>query len=1013
MMNAIRVTILMLLFVVASPVTGQVELADPIRLMPSDSEPSLEVADDLALDLLLREPVVANPLYLNFDERGRLWIVQYRQYPWPAGLKMLSRDSVWRNVYQPPFAPPPPHPEGSPFRGLDRITIHEDTNQDGTFDDHRVFLDGLNFATAALPGRGGVFVLNPPYLLFYADQDRNDRPDSETPRILLSGFGIEDSHSIANSLRWGPDGWIYATQGSTVSGSVITHNSDGSRPENGQVVHSLGQNVWRYHPERHQYEIFAEGGGNAFGVEIDQEAHIYSGHNGGDTRGFHYVQGGYWQKNFGKHGQLSNPYAFDFHGPMRHHAVVRFTHTFSIYQASTFPERYHGCLFGVNPVEHHVVVSKIEPDGSSRKTTDLGLVVQAGKGERARWFTPVDIQLGPDGCLYLADWYSVQPNHYRNHEGQTNPDLGRIYRLRPKTYQAAPKFDLATIPSSELVEHYLFHPNRWYRDQSRRVLADRRDASIVPRLWQLVESSDEQRALDAFWALHVSGGLDSEKLKTCLHHQGPLVRRAAVHLLGDFPHEIAALHDDLLQMARNEPNVEVRCQLAATAKGLPAADGVPMAFSLLQHSEDASDIYLPKAVWWAIEAHADEPSWILTALESSAAWSADFRAGGMRVPQNLMRRYAMAGRQSDLLICARLLKLAPDENQRERLVEAFVAAHAGRPLPALPSELARELARARGPFAKLLAVRSGDPTAINEALGDVLDPTIAIEQRIALVQTLGDIQAAPDRTVVTLSQILRDAHPKTLQSASIVALGRFDQNDVGAMLVERIPHLEPENQTVAVQVLSSRGAWTAALLEAIDQQRLPTSLVDADTALRLRRHTDPELVARLDRLYPQHELTGDEREARIETLMTIVRQGQGSPTRGRELFQGKVGCGKCHRLFTQGGEVGPDLTAYNRSDLRQMLLAIVHPSAEIREGFAAVTAATSDGRILAGLKVEQNEQLLVLRGIDGQDQRIPAEEVEELSTNARSLMPDGLLDTLSDDEIRDLFAFLSSTTPPL
>ncbi|MCA9167645.1 MAG: dehydrogenase, partial [Planctomycetales bacterium] len=174
-----------------------------VQLQAGLFEPSLRVADDLRCDLILREPVVANPLHLSFDERGRLWVVQYRQYPWPAGLKLLSRDNVWRNVYSPAAPPPPPHAEGSPFRGHDRITIHEDTNGNGRFDREVVFLNGLNFATAALPGRGGVYVLNPPYLLFYADANRDDVPDSDQPELLLSGFGIEDSHSIANSLRWG------------------------------------------------------------------------------------------------------------------------------------------------------------------------------------------------------------------------------------------------------------------------------------------------------------------------------------------------------------------------------------------------------------------------------------------------------------------------------------------------------------------------------------------------------------------------------------------------------------------------------------------------------------------------------------------------------------------------------------------------------------------------------------------------------------------------------------------
>ncbi len=289
-----------------------------LKLAPSRGVPYLQVAEGFEIDLVVSEPVIEKPLYMQFDARGRLWVVEYRQYPWPAGLKLLSRDNVWRNVYD-QIPPPPPHSANSKFRGADRVSIHTDADRDGTFESHRVFVDGLSLATAALPMNGGVYVLNPPYLLFYADADGDDRPDSEIPRVLLSGFGIEDSHSLANSLRRGVDGWIYATQGSTVSAAVVRHGSDNQPLPGEKPVRSLGQNLWRYHPGRHVYEIVAEGGGNAFGVEIDAEGNLFSGHNGGDTRGFHYTHGAFHRKTFDKHGDLSHPFAFGALPAMAHH----------------------------------------------------------------------------------------------------------------------------------------------------------------------------------------------------------------------------------------------------------------------------------------------------------------------------------------------------------------------------------------------------------------------------------------------------------------------------------------------------------------------------------------------------------------------------------------------------------------------------------------------------------------------------------------------------------------------
>src|SRR6185369_16740114 len=194
------------------------------------------------------------------------WVVNYLQYPNPAGLTMISQDKFLRSVYDQVPPAPPNH-----FRGADKITIHEDTDGDGKYDKHSTFLEGLSLMTSFEFGKGGVWVLQPPYLLFYPDANRDDVPDGD-PVVHLEGFGLEDSHSVTGNIK---------------------------RPGDKTSIHSEGQLVWRYHPELKKYEIFAEGGGNAFGLEIDAKGRIYSGHNGGNTRGFHYVQGGYFQKSFG------------------------------------------------------------------------------------------------------------------------------------------------------------------------------------------------------------------------------------------------------------------------------------------------------------------------------------------------------------------------------------------------------------------------------------------------------------------------------------------------------------------------------------------------------------------------------------------------------------------------------------------------------------------------------------------------------------------------------------------
>ncbi|MFY8199986.1 MAG: PVC-type heme-binding CxxCH protein, partial [Pirellula staleyi] len=294
-------------------------------LSPAESSQLFSVSDQSVWKLLLAEPTIEQPLSATFDSRGRLWVVEYRQYPEPEGLKALSRDNFWRIVYD--RMPLPPGHGGA--RGADRITIHEDQNGDGSFETHSTFVDGLNIATSVVPTSKGAWVLNPPYLLFFQDEDGDSQADGP-PEVHLEGFGLEDTHSVVNSLCMGPDGWLYAAQGSTVTGAVKNYGSS-ELP-----IKTLGQAIWRYHPQSRKYEVFAEGGGNAFGVAMNDSGEIFSGHNGGDTRGFHYYQGGYYRKGFTKHGSLSNPNAFGYLNPMAHPPIQRFTHTMLMMEGTAF-----------------------------------------------------------------------------------------------------------------------------------------------------------------------------------------------------------------------------------------------------------------------------------------------------------------------------------------------------------------------------------------------------------------------------------------------------------------------------------------------------------------------------------------------------------------------------------------------------------------------------------------------------------------------------------------------------
>jgi putative membrane-bound dehydrogenase-like protein len=961
----------------------------PGPLSPAESLKQFQVADDLKLEQVLAEPVVAQPVFLNFDERGRLWVVQYLQYPFPAGLKILSEDKHLRAVYDKVPLPPPHH-----VRGRDKITVHEDTDGDGVFDKHTTFVDGLNIATSCVKGRGGLWVLNPPHLLFYPDRDNDDVPDGD-PEVHLQGFGLEDTHSCVNSLQWGPDGWLYAAQGSTVTGQVKRYGS--SDPP----VPSLGQLIWRYHPETRRYEIFAEGGGNAFGVEIDAKGRIFSGHNGGDTRGFYYVQGAYLQKGFTKHGPLSNPYAFGYFAAMRHPQVPRFTHTFVVYEGAALPRRYHGKLLGVAPLLNYVVASDLTPVGSSFQTRDLFFPLTS----KDTWFRPVDIKAGPDGAVYVADFYEGQIAHLRHHEGKIDRTNGRVYRLRSPDAAPLKPFDLAKYTTPQLVE-LLRHENQWYRRTALRLLGDRKDHTAVPLLRKLLDGPNGQDALEALWGLNLCGGFDEPLALHALDHPDPYVRLWTVRLLGDEKRVSEPVARKLATLARTEPHVEVRCQLACTAKRLPAADALPIVRLLLARDEDVNDLYLPLSLWWAIESKCEsDTDRVLALFEDPAVWKLPMVQ--THLLHRLMRRFAATDRRKDLLTCARLLRLAPDAERSKRLLRGFEEAFQGRPVGNLPSELAEGLSRLGG-ASVALGLRQNQPEAVAKALAVLADDKADVSERLQYVQIFGEV--SQPRCVPVLLDLVRRSADDTLRAAALTALQAYDDSQIPVTVLALYPNFTDDARAVAQSLLASRKAWALALLQAVEDGKVDRATMPADVVRRLTMHRDRRITSLVRKHWGDIEGAATAAmQKQLERLEGVLRTGSGSPYPGKKLF--KETCAKCHQLFGQGGQVGPDLTTFKRDDLSNVLLHVVNPSAEIREGYETLLVTTKDGRVLTGLLVDKDNRVVVLRGADGQTVTLRQEQIEEMQPQRKSLMPEGLLDPLTDQQVRDLFAYLRSTQP--
>ena len=963
-------------------------------LTPAESARSFTVADDLVLKQVLAEPEVVKPLFLNFDERGRMWVVEYRQYPEPAGLKVLSHDSYWRAVYD-KVPPPPPHQ----IRGRDRITIHESTKGDGVFDKHTVFVDGLNICTAVERGRGGVWVLNPPYLLFYPDKNNDDVPDGD-PVVHLAGFGIEDTHSVANSLRWGPDGWLYGAHGSTVTASITRPGLD-QEP----IAEIEGQAIWRYQPETRRFEVFCEGGGNTFGVEIDAHGRIFSGHNGGDTRGFHYMQGAYLKKGFDKHGPLSNPYTFGYFEAMAHEKVERFTHNFIIYEGGAMP-LHTGRLFGIEPLQGRVVESEITPDGSTFKTHDLQRPVVS----RDPWFRPVDIKAGPDGAIYLCDWYVPQLAHNRTYtdlqSGPLDLSRGRIYRLKEKDAASAPPTDFGKMTTPQLVDD-LRSENKWVRQTVQRLLADRHDATIIPALRKALQSNEGQYALELLWALHGSGGLDEPAALELLDHRDPFVRMWTERLLGDDNQVSPALAKKLADVAEREPSVEVRAQLACTAKRLPAKDDLALVRALLTHDEDAADPRLPLLLWWAIEAKAkSEREDVLALFRESPLW--DRAIVKQHLLERVMRRFAQTGARKDLLTCATLFDLAPTPEHSKKLMAGFEAAYKGRPLSGLPGELVTAMRR-HGVGSTALSLRAGESGAIEQALKVLADEKASPQARLEYATILGEVKAPA--CVPVLLGVVEKTHDKALQKAALGALSAYDDPQIAPKVVAAFSHLDKDAQSAALSLLSSRSDAASQLLGAVENGQIARTAVPLEMVRKIKLFTDQGIAERAEKIWGSAgRATTAEMTQKIQHLASVVRNSAGGdPYEGRTVFLSS--CAGCHTLHGQGGQVGPDLTKFKRDDLDTLLLNIVNPNAEIREGYENFLITTRDGRVVTGFLVEQDPQLVILRDLAGQNVSLARSDIQEMKAAGVSLMPEGLLDALDEQQVRNLFAYLRISQP--
>jgi putative membrane-bound dehydrogenase-like protein len=935
----------------------------------------MTLKDGYTVNAWAAEPMVVQPMAFCWDDRGRLWVAENLDYE--------SRDEGFSNA------------------GNSRILILDDTDHDGVADSRKVFMEGIVFPSAIAIGFDGVYIGAPPNLLFVPDRNGDDKADVADIEVRLTGWGISDRHEVLNSLHWGPDGWLYGLQGYATSSKVRKPSGKGRLyrhnepfPEDilkGDGVEING-GVWRYHPTKDLFEVVAHGFSNPWGIDYDAKGQLLISacvipHL------FHVVPGGIYHRQGGQH---FNPYVYSDIQTIADHRHRSAHGGARVYQSDAFPQSQRGRIFMANIHEHAVLSDVLEPKGSgftARHGDDFLLA------NNAQWLG-FSMEIGPEGALYVLDWHDSDICGMDVLHQQT----GRIFRIMPKQSLAEPfegrYADLSRMTDAQLVGLQTSRSD-WHARRARVILQNRAAKRTLrtgthEQLRGLFRSdASPDVRLRAMWALHVTGGWTPDALVQVLGDADEYIRAWAVQLLCEDRSPSAIAIETFTRLAREDRSPVVRLYLTSALQRMPHSARWTIADQLMTHGEDAGDQNLPKMLWLAVEPLVKEnPAF---ALE---------RAGGSRLPviaRFIARRAVDAGALEPLVDA-----IGKTPKTQTSLLEGLRDGLEGRVDLAAPPGWAPVLARLKRSDARVAQLAEdvtqqfGDTETAGRNLAIVGSSAAPIEQRRRALQTL-TAQRRP-QLVTKLPSALDE---ERLRVDAIRAVAAFDDEALGRLLIERYQSFSSVEKAEALQTLSSRRRYGRMLTEAVAKSVVPRRDVPAYVARQLRRVVGAGFT---DIWGPVETLANEEQaHLRYRALLTDRAIGRANVSNGHEVYLRT--CGACHKLYGEGGTVGPDLTGSNRANLDYLLFNVLNPNADVQDAYRMVMVTTRDGRTLAGNVVAETDRQITLRTV-GQDSVIVNKpDIQSRETTSVSMMPPGLFDPLGDREVIDLVAYLRTAGP--
>jgi putative heme-binding domain-containing protein len=963
---------------------------------PEQEKAGFRLPPGFVIELVACEPEIHKPMNLAFDDQGRLWVTSSREYPFPK-------------------------PVGEP--GRDAVVVLEDFGPDGRARKATRFAEGLNIPIGVLPLREGALVHSIPEIRYMVDDDGDGAADRR--EVWYSSIGFRDTHGMANAFTWGFDGWIYACHGFA--------NDSTLKGRDGKAVAMNSGNTFRMRADGSHVEQHTWGQVNPFGLAFDARGDLFSC----DCHSrpiMMLLRGGYYP-SFGKPhdglGFAPEMMTHD-HGSTGIAGIV-------VYEAEQFPEPWRGTVFIGNVVTSRINHDRIEWHGSSPKAVaQPDFLVSEDP-----WFRPVDLELGPDGALYVADFYNRIIGHYEvplTHPGRDR-ERGRIWRIvyRGGEVHADPRPPIEDWPKASDSELFtaLGDANLAVRMRAANELAARGTAATGTALRASRDETSAVRRAHGLWLLQRIGALEDAELARAAGDPDRLVRIHAMRVVGE-REPLSSEARGLAVRGLDDPDPFVR-RAAAEALGRHPSAGQLRPLLAARHAAPPEDTHLLHAVRIALRNQLLGASGWPSAGEE-AYTEADLRALADVAPgvptlasarfllrhlqrfaeprERLLRYEHHIARRGDAETDARLLELArslaPDDlgfqaaqlrevfqGTQERGAELSAAGRAwavevlGRQLNASRREELRpalELAE---------ALRLAELRDRLEALARDRE---AIETRLAAMRALAAID--PRGVVPALAVVLNDATEELGVRQQVAGiLGQSGLDEAREALFQALV-IAPERLQAAIanQVASDREG-AGRLLDLIAAGKVSPRLVqDRALALRLKASQLPEIDRRLEELTRGLPAA----EEAIAKLIDLRRGGfaaaRADAARGAKVFEKH--CASCHQIHGQGARIGPQLDGIGLRGTERLLEDVLDPNRNVDQAFRTTTLALADGRVVSGLLLREEGEVLVLADSKGEEQRVDKSSVEERQLSALSLMPANLVEQISEDDFYDLLRFL-------